>query len=245
MKIKIDTKTILESEASGVIALLMKLYPNIGETKSSLWVSYTPQTERQVGTSPALSAPFGSEQASPTAPETVYDAAAKALDTPPEHDANGRPWDARIHSTPAKQNADGTWRAKRGVAAELVAAVEAELAGSPTDELDATEEEVKTLIASEPELAATDLGEAVAEITEDNRHEEVAVSPPAPPAPPPAAPVTFPVVMKKITDNKILPARVQELLAPFGIKSVGELLKPDRAADLAAFNAEIDKELAQ
>lgn len=223
MKIKFDTATLSESEASGVIALLMELFPSIGasdEAKPSLWVSYTPQT--------------GSEQASPiekTLSEAVTAAIAETGDlvkqtslVPSSLDVNGRPWDERIHASSKAKNADGTWRAKRGVASELVAEVEAELAGSPTDALD------------EPEVAD--------EVDPAGRIE--AVAPPPPPAPPPQAPaVTFPVVMKKITDNKILPAKVQELLAPFGLKSVGELLKPDRVADLAAFNAKIDEELAQ
>lgn len=45
-------------------------------------------------------------------------------------DKNGLPWDARIHAKGANgpvTNSDGTWRAKRGVEAELVAKVEAEL----------------------------------------------------------------------------------------------------------------------
>lgn len=43
-------------------------------------------------------------------------------------DRNGFPWDARIHSTPAKLNAgDGLWRAKRGVSNALQTQVEAEL----------------------------------------------------------------------------------------------------------------------
>lgn len=217
MKIKFDTATINEREATGVIALLMELYPNIGapdETKSSLWVSYTPQT--------------GSEQASPVE-KTITEA---VEETPPEHDANGRPWDARIHSTPAKQNADGTWRAKRGVTAELVAEVEAELAG------ETIAEEVQR---AEPELS-DDTSRVEMRSPEEAEQKAASI---APPPPPPAPTVTFPVVMKKITDNKILPARVQELLAPFGIKSVGELLKPDRAADLVKFSAEIDKELVQ
>lgn len=47
-----------------------------------------------------------------------------------EVDASGLPWDGRIHSGPSDkrpQNADKTWRKKRGVTDEEVAAVEAEL----------------------------------------------------------------------------------------------------------------------
>lgn len=44
-------------------------------------------------------------------------------------DSTGLRWDPRIHSTPAKFIADGTWRAKRGVLPDLVATVTAELRG--------------------------------------------------------------------------------------------------------------------
>lgn len=47
-----------------------------------------------------------------------------------EVDKNGLPWDARIHSGPAKdkpKNADGTWRKKRGVDDATIAAISAEL----------------------------------------------------------------------------------------------------------------------
>ena len=42
-------------------------------------------------------------------------------------DKTGLPWDARIHASSKTQNADKTWRVKRGASAELVAGVEAEL----------------------------------------------------------------------------------------------------------------------
>lgn len=51
-------------------------------------------------------------------------------------DASGLPWDERIHSSNRKTIADGTWQKKRGVDAQLVASVEAELRGEeiPADE---------------------------------------------------------------------------------------------------------------
>lgn len=54
----------------------------------------------------------------------------------PETDASGLPWDERIHSSNRKTIADGTWQKKRGVDAQLVASVEAELRGEeiPADE---------------------------------------------------------------------------------------------------------------
>lgn len=42
-------------------------------------------------------------------------------------DSKGLPWDARIHSSGKTQLADGSWRKKGGVSAEVTAQVEAEL----------------------------------------------------------------------------------------------------------------------
>ena len=44
-----------------------------------------------------------------------------------EVDTKGMPWDGRIHARTKAKVADGTWRQKRGVAADLIAQVEAEL----------------------------------------------------------------------------------------------------------------------
>lgn len=45
-------------------------------------------------------------------------------------DKNGLPWDGRIHSETRSQNADGSWRRKRGVDPKLIESVEAELKGA-------------------------------------------------------------------------------------------------------------------
>jgi hypothetical protein len=42
-------------------------------------------------------------------------------------DSSGLPWDARIHSTSRSLNADGTWRAKRGLNTDAKVQVEKEL----------------------------------------------------------------------------------------------------------------------
>ena len=47
----------------------------------------------------------------------------------PEHDAQGLPWDGRIHSESRALTQDGRWRRRRGVDDAIVAAVEAELRG--------------------------------------------------------------------------------------------------------------------
>ncbi len=45
----------------------------------------------------------------------------------PATDKNGMPWDERIHASTKGTNADGSWRYRRGVPKEAIAAVEAEL----------------------------------------------------------------------------------------------------------------------
>lgn len=47
-------------------------------------------------------------------------------------DADGLPWDPRIHSSSKQLVADGTWRKRRNTAKELFAEVEAELRGLST-----------------------------------------------------------------------------------------------------------------
>ena len=88
-------------------------------------------------TSPAT-APAGTQgdgTAAPAASVTGPTAATPSVASPSnpggvDVDANGLPWDGRIHSGPTDKkpkNADGTWRKKRGVDDATVAAVEAEL----------------------------------------------------------------------------------------------------------------------
>lgn len=50
----------------------------------------------------------------------------------PNVDKNGLPWDARIHAGTKALNADGTWKKRRGVDDATIAAVTAELQGTPT-----------------------------------------------------------------------------------------------------------------
>ena len=47
-------------------------------------------------------------------------------------DSRGFTWDERIHSGSQAFNADGTWRARRGVKPEMVSMIEAQLRGSAT-----------------------------------------------------------------------------------------------------------------
>lgn len=62
--------------------------------------------------------------------ENVVNPVAQTTETP-ALDADGLPWDERIHSSSKECVKDGTWRKKRGVADSLVKVVEAELRGTP------------------------------------------------------------------------------------------------------------------
>ena len=55
------------------------------------------------------------------------DTAAPAIVQPGEVDANGLPWDERIHSGGKTKTDAGIWRAKKGVSSEVINAVTAEL----------------------------------------------------------------------------------------------------------------------
>jgi hypothetical protein len=74
-------------------------------------------------------------------PNTVVAPPVPPIPQPPADtlDVHGLPWDDRIHSSSRARNADGSWRAKRGVAEHLVKEVEAELRGilTPTQATEA------------------------------------------------------------------------------------------------------------
>lgn len=44
-----------------------------------------------------------------------------------ELDSKGNPWDERIHSSSKKQNADKTWKKRKGVDKEIIAGIEEEI----------------------------------------------------------------------------------------------------------------------
>jgi hypothetical protein len=64
----------------------------------------------------------GTAAAPPAAAPTT-----EVVSTAVELDGAGLPWDQRIHSTPAKKNANGLWRMRRAVDPNLIQTVEAEL----------------------------------------------------------------------------------------------------------------------
>lgn len=85
-------------------------------------VTSAPAGTPENGTAPIVP-PVGSDNG-PTAPISASPSSGVELD------ADGLPWDGRIHSGPADKrpkNADGRWRSKRGVDDATIAAVTAEL----------------------------------------------------------------------------------------------------------------------
>lgn len=173
-------------------------------------------------------------------------------DTVPDLDSTGTPWDARIHSNPPTQNKDGTWRAKRGVTADVVAAVRAEREAL---------EDRDAVLAPEIAEAASDAPKAptvhTVEIDQNEKGEletrlEPVIAPaPTPPAPPsPTDAPSFLDVMKAITaaqkDGKIDTAKVKEMCAAVGAgDSTMGLNGPDNADKRDAFMALLASEAGE
>jgi len=76
---------------------------------------------------PAISAPVPMPLPPAATTEADDDSGPVQPVAPGEVDRNGLPWDERIHASTRAKNADGSWRAKRGVDQTLVVAVEQEL----------------------------------------------------------------------------------------------------------------------
>lgn len=192
------------------------------------------------------------------------EAEVKELLAAPVTDSTGTPWDERIHSTPATTNKDGTWRAKRGVTADQIAAVRAEREHDAN--LSATDEEmieqaqpleVASYVEIPGDTPSEKVAEAFAELSSAPKPpappaSEPAVSAPAaPPAPPSNAPSnpSFLDVMKAITaaqkDGKIDTAKVKELCAAVGAgESTMGLNGPDNGDKRVAFMALLASEVA-
>lgn len=137
----------------------------------------------------------------PATASTAPAAATAGLDV----DANGLPWDERIHSSNRQKNADGSWRSKRNVDAALKTKVEKELRAT----LSSTPSPAATTPPAPPAAAA-------------------APTPPAPPAPPVAAAPPAPPANPAYTNfvafiadctakNLVDPDWVKASLANFGV----------------------------
>lgn len=235
--------------------------PNAGTAAAAAGFTPTP-----------TSAPVAAEPAPPPAPtaETATAAPAPAPQAAPvaslssgvELDADGLPWDARIHSGPADKrpkNADGRWRRARGVDDATVEHVTAELRqvmGAPAP-------------APTPAAAPTPPAEPIAApapVPASPPPAPVAAAPtpaPAAPAPTPApagmesgpaaanpapsaAPATFADLMKKVTRMQtaglVTVETTSQIAASLGLTGLRDLMnRPDL---VPAFDALLPAEAA-
>jgi hypothetical protein len=170
--------------------------------------STAPEAPTPTSTAPANVPPAPAQS---TAPEAAAPATPAAPTSPvgTAVDADGLPWDARIHAGGRATNADGRWRQKRGLNdAALKARVEAELRqamGAP----------VAASVPAPPTPAATDVP-----------------VPPPPTAPATPAGETFPSLAARIgphlVSGKLTQDQLGGVLATFGLQSMSQLaVRPD------------------
>lgn len=138
----------------------------------------------------------------------------------PEFDARGLPWDERIHASSKATNADGSWRNKRGVDKDLLAAVEDELGLAPA-------------VAPEP-ASLGDAPPAPVPAPPPPAPVEAAAPPPPPPAPAPATDevVTFQECMTLFTQHKDR-KDAKEFLKQYDFTGLPDLFKADNSVRVA------------
>ena len=136
MKIEIDTESD-GVESIRAIGQILINYATDMTSKHSIIVGG--KRESITGNNPPVpkpplpppDAPAESEQAPPPPPTASTDSA--------ELDANGLPWDMRIHASTKTKMKDGKWKYRRGLAGNVRQDVEAELKGAvPTSTTTAT-----------------------------------------------------------------------------------------------------------
>lgn len=251
MRIEFDTGN--SAELAAVSALIASLR---GESATLAVGTVVPET---------LPPPAPAESvAVPTPPAAVADVAVPPVpsttvaDAPPpvagvEVDVEGLPWDARIHSTPAKKNTDGKWRAKRNLddaVRESVVAQLRQVMAAPAPAAATAEPMFEEsapgvpLPNTTPETAdaATAFAAPVATPAASVPPAPVAETPaPVPPAPPaPAAGVTdFASLMRKVTAlqgaGKLTVADTQAIAVSLGLTGLRDLMT--RGDLIASFDA--------
>lgn len=118
------TLTVTDATAEEIAALVRNLDNGVPATVS------LPLAPPIAGIPPMP--PMGEPDEDDDEPGAAYDSVPGA---PVERDANGLPWDARIHSKNRTRNADQTWRKAKGVDPATIAAVEQELRAVPAQPL--------------------------------------------------------------------------------------------------------------
>lgn len=232
MQISFDTERMTPTEARGVLAVMVTLYPEIMEDAGSA-------SENGYRPAPPVSVLVGAEADDDAAP-TGAPIPAGALD------ADGLPWDERIHSGNRQQTGDGKWRKRRGVDDATMAAVTAELRGAAVPTQPAVS--APSVPASAPSSALTPPAPAAAPAPSPIAIQAENSAPAPAPAPAPVGGVEqpnmaeFARIMKKVAEyqaaEKITGAQVNETLAQCGLATSRELVTSSTGR--MAFEAMID-----
>ncbi len=222
-------ESLLNQAGSGVVQTpLSQIAPSTAA--ASLQVS-APVAPQPTATSPTAS-PTSAAPANPTEP-----AAPTAPATGAETDSTGLIWDARIHSSSKAKNANGTWRARKGINDPgLVKRVEAELraaADTCTAPINNLASPMQQLVvpAADPVYTATldpaaVFGGAAAQTPLPLTAPGVAIAPVATEnaAGNPLEPTTFaelmPRVSAAVTAGKLAPTALQEACVLCGLPNV-------------------------
>lgn len=143
------------------------------------------------------------------------DVYAASLAGAPDFDSAGYPWNERIHAGSRATVADGTWRKKRGVSPEEVAAVEATLA---RDALTAHDERIGRYeeITGVPDAVAVEVPAPVQAQDAPEVPDAPVQAPDSPPPPPAATPNPFLAVMSRVGKAKLDKAQKDKLLTAAG-----------------------------
>ena len=194
-----------------------------------------PLASPAVGGAPA---PVASVPSAPTPPAPVAPAPSASVATPTtspssERDIHGLPYDARIHSTPAKKNQDGSWRSKRGVSNELMTQVTAELraaVGAPAAPAPVPPAPVPPAAAPAP-LPPQAVAAAQAAALADPSLGAAPALAPAPVAAP-SGPQLFAGLMRKVTPaqaaGKLTTEQVNAVATGLGLPNLAALIhRPD------------------
>jgi len=188
VKIEIDTNVDGPKEYGAVAALLLLM---TGKGEPSEAPAAAPAAPAAAPAAPAA-APAAPTIPTIPVPDEVVEAATYVGEVDPhERDADGLPWDGRIHSESRARNKDGTWRQRRNLDRDLLTTVEAELRGVTTP--------ASVVVPPPPPLVAVAPPALVAAAPP-----ALVVVPPVPaPSPLPAAPteITVPEAMSRITAN--------------------------------------------
>jgi hypothetical protein len=129
------------------VTLHIKFDPQFVEAIKTLLSAISAPTEVNpaVAFGGAVTLNPATEAVTPRTPEEIFHAATAIVSEPKGEpvpdvtgvfDKDGLPWDARLHSSNCKMNADGTWRARRGLTAaqtaQITAEIKASLGAAPT-----------------------------------------------------------------------------------------------------------------